>query len=202
MTINGGATLFVAVIGGLSAVSGPSADTGSNSWTGLTARVGAASGNMQMFYVTSPAGVSSSHTFTNANSSFAVMHVLGFSGTGAFDKESGQDSQALSEQPGSLTPTTDGTSLFVTGMGGGTSDNTAPGVSIDSGFTLDHFTALVGGVNYSCGSAYFIQVATGAKNPTWTSAIGTDGVAMAVFAPAGAAATPFLTTLGARFPRR
>lgn len=181
---NGAGGLFLANIGGFSAVSAPSADTGSNSWTGLTARVGSAGGNMQFFYVLAPSA-SATHTFTNGSSSFAVMDVLGFSGVTAFDQETGQDSQSSVETPGAIS----GTDLtFITGIGGGSSDNGGTPPTLSGPFTLLSFTPLLASFNYSCGTGYYISAGSNTRNPGWTTN-GTDGVTQATFSPSGAAVT-------------
>ncbi len=181
---NGAGGLFVAIIGGLSTVSAPSADTGSNSWTPATGRPGAASGELHLYYVLAPSA-SASHTFTNGVTSFGSMIVLGFSGVGAFDKESGSAAPGVSTvQPGSLTPATDGTSVFVTAAGGGN------GLvhSVNAPFTFDKENDFSGGSNYDTASGYFIQGAAGAQNPTW-SYTDDSAAAMLVFAPAAAGVT-------------
>lgn len=176
---NGAGGLFVAIIAAAAGVLAPSADTGSNSWTGLTERAGTSGGAVRMFYKLAPVA-SATHTFTNGSNTLTDMAVLGFSGVDSFDQESGQAFQFTPEQPGSLTPTTDGTSLFVTGMGGGLSTSG----TVSGPFILDTFSALIGGTSYSRGSAYFIQTSSGAQNPSWTTD-NADGVVMAVLKPSG-----------------
>ena len=185
--------LFVAFVGTFDGTT--LTDSSSNVWTTATKRTDAASGgSLNTFYCVHPTATGS-HTFS-WNGSFYSMVVFGFANVDSFDtgKESGANGD--SSQPGSLTPTNDGTSLFVAGYGGGsivTASVNAPfsGTEVSSDFQS--------GVNYSSAGAYFIQGAAGAQNPTWSDASGTGATEMLVFAPGagggGAVVTPSPFTL-------
>jgi len=179
---NGAGGLFFVISAQFGATSpAPSADTGSNSWTSLTARTGSSSGAMQAHYKLAPSA-NSSHTFTNGSSSFGSMIVLGFSGVSAFDQESGANATAL--QPGSITP--GGSSyLFVTGLGGGTdSGGTA---ALDLSFTVTDSNPYAPGASYGSYGGYLINAgSSAAKNPTWSGVTAAaDAVLMATFSPSG-----------------
>jgi len=170
--------------------------TGSNTWTAATSRAdGASGGSLKTFYCVHPSATGS-QTFS-WNGSFYSIVVLGFANVDSFDagKESGANGDT--QQPGSLTPTNDGTSLFVTGYGGGSIVTAAINSPFSGTVVSNDFQS---GVNYSSAGAYFIQGASGAQNPTWSDASGTGAVEMLVFAPGaggggGAVVQPFGFTL-------
>jgi len=157
---------------------GTFADNSTNTWA-QDVNVNAGGGcSFFTFYCVNPT-VTSSMDFTYAGGSFYSIVTMGFKVVSAFDVHSSANAPG-GFSPGSLTPTApnDGTSLFVCGLAG---NITIP--TIDSSFTRANFNDYGAGVNFSSAGAYFIQVASGSKNPTWTPTTGDGGTAMQVFAP-------------------
>jgi hypothetical protein len=171
--------LFVVIIGGFDVAT--LSDSSSNTWTAGTTFTDAGSGGFtKMYYVVNPTATSS-HTFSFSGSFYSIV-VFGFANVSAFDQATGANGDV--DQPGSLTPGTDGTSLFVTGVGGNRT-----GQSINSPFSgtvvQNDYAA---GVNYGSAGAYYIQSSAGAQNPTWSDSSGTSGCAMMTFTPAAGGA--------------
>lgn len=164
-----GANLIVVCVG--SNYSGPQVsaitDSKSNTWTALTGRGAVAKG--RIFYCLNPT-VGSGHTFTNSADGDRLF-ALAFSGVDSYENDSGA---ADADQPGSLTPSLDG-SLLVTMM-----RDFAGNLSINSGFTIAELDS-----GNDSGAAYLIQLTAAAVNPTWSGNSGGDRVvAMASFLPA------------------
>lgn len=167
-----GATLIVV---GLQSVVDPIGatdltDSVGNTWVAGTLFSGSSSRHARMFYCINPT-TNSSHTFsylTSAGAFYPVVSVSAFNNTpaGAFDQETtGTEtlSAGVTVQPGSLTPA-NANNLIVTFLSGDAYDT----ISINSGFTISDALGKVGGLTQGGASAYLVQSATTAKNPTWT----------------------------------
>jgi len=141
-------------------------DSKSNTWTKLTEQC--ASTPCVVIYYAKNATVGSGHTFTATGSSFfAVLGASAWSGadtTAPFDQENGTGggSMASGQQPGSVTPTTDG-QVVVSAMGWNDTRN----ITSVTGSTQLNENDFTGGVNYGGGSAYVIQTTAAAVNPAW-----------------------------------
>lgn len=143
------------------------AENGSG-WQALTAQQDSGGSRLQLYYHESPS-VDASHLFTHPQG-YGALAVIGFTGwaaSSAFDGENGAVlvSNALTMQPGSLTPSEDGCVVIaVMGSGGD------PSGSTPAGFTYDASTLLagVGGTNYGIALAWKIQGTAGAENPTFS----------------------------------
>lgn len=175
-----GADLLVVCVNNTS-VSAPVSDSKSNTWTKLTGQSGTP--GTCIYYSKNPT-VGSSHTFTVTGVSFVAFQVLAFSGadlTSPFDVENGNSTTGTTLQPGSVTPSANG-SLLVVGLGSNQSEG---GVSIDSSFTIQESNPYTGGTNYGGFCAYKIQGTASAENPTWTMGTSRNYYStIAVFAPA------------------
>ncbi len=124
--------------------------------------------NLRVYYAENFLG-GAGHTFTtSASGSFVASCVNTFSNasqTAPFDKQSAGGSNPFSTtiQPGSTTPTLDGSVLIVAV---GYNSNAVTGV--DTGFTRSGTKAPGGGSNYGLDIAYKIQGSKAAENPTYT----------------------------------
>lgn len=153
-------------------------DSLGNSWNALSVY---AEGNCKIqLWWSILTSVGAGHTFSITGSAGSVG-VVTFSGVNAvpFDSENGNNSSGSgSIQPGSVTPSLDG-SVLVTGL-----DNfTATTPSINGGFTS--FGAGYAGGTLGGGIAYLIQTSAAAANPTWTySSANIEAASIAVFKPA------------------
>lgn len=185
-----GASLLVAYISE-STTSNPPTDSKSNTWTGLTSRVGSFANISRLWYVANPA-VGSGHTFTLSASTPSGCFVAfdGVSLSSPFDQENGSDiNNDPTSQPGSITPSVNDT-VVLTGLGGVTD---FPGGSINSGYTITNFEALNLGNFFSSALAYIVQTTATATNPTWTwsqtvtPGVSGNSVVIANFKPAGGA---------------
>jgi hypothetical protein len=170
-------------------------DSKSNTWSGLTARVGGSITN-RLFYCFGGT-VGSGHTFTLSDASiFPGMCVAAFSGSvsSPIDQENGAGSASGSTQaPGSVTPS-ENNELIIAGLGH--DDNSAGAVSINGGFTAITSAWLTGNAE-GCGLAYLIQTTATAANPTWdvtNSAAAGIAASIATFKAADAA-TPALIVI-------
>jgi hypothetical protein len=172
---------------------GTVSDSKSNSWTALTSYNSSGASKVRIYYATSAPTVGSGHTFQYTGSGvYATISVEAWSGahpTTPFDVENGNIGAVVSSlQPGSVTPSVNGSLLYTARAAGGASDT----ISIDSGFTIG------GTVDYNAGSgelggshAYLVQTTAAAINPTWSStSAATTQVAIAVFKPAAGDTTP------------
>ena len=161
-------------------------DSKSNTWTGLTMREVASGERVQIFYATNVAGlVGSGHTFT-AVGSFMSLAVIAFSGchtTAPYDSlESGADTFGTTLQPGSLTPS-QANCVVVQGLSFNTVQSGA--VSINSSYTIQDQLDRISGDRMGVASAYLVQGAAAATNPTWTAATTSMAAVAAVFKEAG-----------------
>lgn len=178
-----GADLIVAAIHHATGATIAFGDNKSNTYTGLTARVGSVSG-VQLYYKLSPT-VGTGHNFTVTGSNiYAVISVAAFSGITGFDKEAGTTaSSSTTCSPGSVTPAANNAVLF-TAVTGDVA-NFSP-CSVGSSFTKTSDIALTGN-NMGGAAGYKIQTTAGAENPTWTHAgsVNSLAVAIAVFTGTG-----------------
>lgn len=170
-----GATLLVAVASSTANDTETPTDSSGNTWTALT-QLTSSSYRIRIYYVCGPT-TGATHTFTaHGAGSNPKIQVSAWSGTptsGCYDsQESGFNNISLTIQPGAVTPSATG-HLIITGLTVGTGATTA---TIDSGFTvMDTAT----GTFPSASHAYKIESTTGAINPTWTIAGGTDRILLA-----------------------
>ena len=174
-----GANLIVIVVGGQTPIAAPTDNQG-NSYTGLTARVGASGGAMTIYYCLTPI-TSGTHTFSSTGTGFSAIEVSVFSGVASFDQQSGIDASAgnTSVQPGAITTTTNG-ALYISGVGGDSSSS----LTTNLGFLVTDVQPFTGGINYSSGSAYLIQPVAGSLNPTWFGTF-EPAATLATFLPSG-----------------
>jgi hypothetical protein len=153
-------------------------DSEGNTWTGLTARGSTA--RTKLWYCLSPI-TSGTHTFSMSQSgTYANLAFAAFSGVNAYGgTETGDGYGTASLQPGSLTPSENG-SLIVVGI---TTEGITT-ISVNSGFT-GYFASGVDGVHMSGGVAYLIQGTAAAVNPTLSwSGSQVAAAAMAYWTPA------------------
>lgn len=177
---------FVALVGIFDAAT--FSDSSGNSWTldgTYGALGGGAGGTFRTYYCVHPTATGS-HTFSYGGGFYSIV-VFGFANIDAFDQMVGAAGPVV--QPGSLTPTVDGSSLFVAGYGGGdivtaTVDSPFGGTEVSN----DYGAA----VNYSSAGSYFIQGASGAQNPTWSKASGSGAASLLVFKATVGASVPNL----------
>ncbi len=162
-------------------------DSKSNTWTRLTERTSAFSGQEAIFYIENPT-VGTNHTFTsgglgNVDPGLVVVAFSGAAISGVFDQESSINGTTSPAQPGSVTPSEDN-ELIVTCCGG-----TISGFGAPSGYTLQESLDVSSGANYGVAIAYKIQTSASAENPSWTFTdigSGNDGsVAAATFKSTG-----------------
>lgn len=177
-----GANLLAAVIvdyDGVTSTIADASDSKANTWTPLTTRKTVGDERVTIWYSV-PTSVGSGHTFTASRAgTFPSIHVVAATGALAtpFDVENGATTTGTTIQPGSITPSTNGT-LIITGVA---ASNEATGFSIGSGFTqLGNFTNTA---NHQAGSgAYLVQNPAAAINPTWTAVANTThSAAIAAF---------------------
>ena len=150
-------------------------DSKGNSWTPLTER-GGASDMERLYYCLSPASIGSGHTFDlggiGADTQYATLRVLVFSGVTSYAAESGANFNNDIGAPGSISG-----KLFVTGA----SCQGNVTLSIGSSFNIDSQGTPDGTLPHGA-AAYKINGSSGAENPVWTgSGTGNSGVAMAAF---------------------
>jgi hypothetical protein len=183
-----GATLLVVAIACYHTSDTVVSDNKSNTWTALTVRTSGFYRN-RLFYCKSPT-VGSGHTFTATNS-YNSIAVYAFSGTDGSDAESENGATATSGtslQPGSVTPTVNGSLVITSFMGHYTESHAI------TGFTKQDITQSSGAYP-SLGLAYLVQTTAAAINPTWTWTFSPDACAsaIAVFKPSsGGASKPVL----------
>lgn len=166
-----GATLLVCGTNndGGGSVAGDIVDSSSNTWTlapnGITSGV-----QTQIFYAYNPT-VTSSMTFWLSAGNVSLF-CAGFESTlttsGVIDTATALNSgaNALTVQPGSITPAGSG-ELFFTVVGVGQSSQQPISVTSPAGFTtLDSITF---SANSGGASAYYVNSGSTAVNPTWTA---------------------------------
>lgn len=176
-----GATLIVIGLTQLNAVTFSTiSDSNSNTWTPLTAQIGASQPYSQLFYCISPI-VGPGHTFTATGGAFIVGSIMVQAwkgGTGTFDVQSGATGFGTTLQTGSVTPSVNN-SLIVTAL---SVDNSPTSIdSVSGGFAIsDSSIAQTPG-----GMAWFVQGTAAAINPTWSwTSAGSDAAAtIATFKP-------------------
>lgn len=165
-----GATLLVVGLSYRPAFFIQIADNKSNTLTGVINQNGAAPASFIGIFENPTVG--SGHIFSTSGdaNSFPSISVLAFSGNAASPATDDTSSffnnpAATSIQPGSVVPTTDNQLIVTHGAFNAVTDANPP--TIDSGFTIQHFT---GGLAeaYGLAIAYKILVGSGAQNPTWT----------------------------------
>jgi hypothetical protein len=182
-------------------------DSRSNThWAHTTSQFTAGSeANSVIWYAWNAIG-GTSHTVTvtvsAGNATFAGMTFSAWSGSktsaNPLDQQNGAKtpSPASTFQAGTVTPSQAGT-LVIAEVGSGGS--VSSGYSIGGGFTVIDSVAWTSGLAESNASAYLVQGAAAAVNPTWTWTAGNSASAIiASFLPAPSAATgaPRLLTLG------
>lgn len=145
-------------------------DSKGNSWTLAASSLEFQDGEMRLFYSV-PASVGAGHSFTIGGSSvLASISVMAWAGAHAspFDKASGAGVAGTSIQPGSVTPAENNELLITCLTNTGDSSNSSR--SINGNFTIAGQVGQSATVNYSMSiaSAYLVQTAAGAANPTWT----------------------------------
>lgn len=184
-----GATLLVIFVASYApAGSWTISDSLGNTWTPLTRYfVGGGETQGQFFYVANPT-VGAGQTFTGVGG-FGTLQVSAWSGvvtTSPLDNSTGNGlgpSAGVSTiQPGTLTPSI-ANCLVLTGEGNNNNGGTSQ--TVDSGFTVIDSVNYAAGNNEAGTTAYLVQGAAGAVNPTWTLSSSTDVLiaAMAVFKP-------------------
>lgn len=174
-------------------------DSQSNTWTALTTEANF-SDSLALYYVASPT-TNASHTVTLSGSSiYASLAVSCFSGTAAspFDQQSvnGISPSATSIQPGSVTPT-QGNELLLTAFEHNNAGDA--GGTINGGFTIIETSSPAPGSAPSLATAYLLQNAAAAANPTWTkpgSAVPIATVIGTFKVAGGSSAPPTLGLLG------
>lgn len=160
-----GADLIVLAVSKFGTTAVTVSDSKGNTWTPLTEQA-STNARTKLYYCVSPT-VGSGHTFTASGSgTFPTISALAVSGVktaDAFDQESaGGSGSGSSIQPGSLTPDEDNCLVVAAASSFNPSLS-----SVDGGFTLQLVTN-VGSQHISGGSAYLIQTAAAAANPTFT----------------------------------
>lgn len=163
-----GADLIVVYVSSTHFGSNPSlSDSKGNTWTALT-RYSDSGGDVSIkgFYCVAPS-VGSGHTFTVSGSymyaSIAVVGLVGAKATSPFDQEAGSAASGTSLSPGSVTPS-EGNEIVLSAL----NVNPAATASIDGGFTVLGYKALVGGSSLGIALAYLIQTSATAANPAWS----------------------------------
>jgi hypothetical protein len=189
-----GANLIVLYVAhyGSGAVTLSLSDSKGNTWTALTEH--ASSNQHSLGYYCLGPTVGTGHTFTvttpgGVTDIYPVLAAHAFSGAAAsavLDTQTGATTAgATSLQPGSVTPSLDG-SLVVAGIAPGA----GTGITINAGFSAVS-ADVNSGVSVSGGAAYLIQTSAAAVNPTWSWTTSSEGAAsIAVFKPTGTDTTP------------
>lgn len=161
-------------------------DSKGNTWVPIANSV---NGNHSccIWYCATPT-VGTSHTFsgTGGYCSIFVSAWAGSATSGVLGFHSEGNATGTTVQPGSLTPTNNG-SLIITVL----SDNNSTTATISSGLTIldqNISTSFEGKAD-----AYLIQSTAAAINPTWTTGSDTLACAMAVFNPGGSTINVTLT---------
>lgn len=161
-----GANLLVAAVGSSNGVTaGTFTDNASNAWTAATA-YNDGTRRVQLYYCLTPV-VKSGHTFTSAASGDTVSVLALHSRCGfLFDKIAGATfATVASGQPGSVTPTLDG-SILITAVTTQTPNTSAQ--AINSGFSAPVGTVGVNGQHVNSAIAWKDQNIAAAVNPTWS----------------------------------
>jgi hypothetical protein len=182
-----GADLIVVHVGKFDGATGGASggtlsDSKSNAWTPGTLQDGTDAVS-RIFFCEFPT-VGSGHDFTFSNtSSFSTIEVLAFSGAkiaGSYHSENGATGSGTSLQPGSVTPSENGSLIFT----GKCWNASISSLSINSSFTLQEEDPYGAGVNMGAAAAYLIQGTAGAVNPTWSwSGSASAAATIAVFLP-------------------
>lgn len=195
-----GATLLVMSIGQY--IQGSNAaptitDTFNNTWTLAIAQGVSGGGNQaELLYYVANAKVGANHNFTTSyvgGTGYPSQQVAAFSGvitasplaqTTGFWAGSGASASTI--QPGSLTPTTNG-SLIISNAGNFVNTGTGANITVDSGLTVINHDRAVFAQNQGSALAYLVQTTASAINPTWTLSSTTNQfdymTNMAVFQP-------------------
>jgi hypothetical protein len=177
-TASGGADLIVVAVnyyagGGATYTL---SDSASNSWgtafQSAQYTSGGAHGILDLYYIHSPT-TSATHTFTvtaGAGAPYPTIAVQAWNGSAASppDQYTGAgttETNVTSIEPGSITPS-QSNELLVCFFKAGPVLSGSP--SIDSGFTSIDFFNSDGAHNGTTGSAYLVQGAASAVNPTWS----------------------------------
>lgn len=169
-----GADLIVWCLSGFVNNSFSRTDSEGNTWLSLLTESGS-NARAKIDYSHRPT-TSAAHAFTlSAGSMFLSATIQAWAGStttpgGVVDGQSagGTANGTTTVQPGGYTPGADGR-LFVTTI---TTDSDPLGnLSIDSGFTISNRVPYVAGDYFGSASAYFVQGAAGAKNPTWSDSL-------------------------------
>jgi len=184
-----GANLLVVVVSQYGNIAeGTLSDSKGNTWTGLTLKTGPGTVALSRIHYCVPSSVGSGHTFTysSASNMFGEIAVMAWSGAAAspFDVENGGSTgSGTSLQPGSVTPSLNG-SLLVAGV---SITDGSSSYSIGSGFTVIANVPFSASVNEGLLAAYLVQGTAAAINPTFSWTGSAEAAAtIAVFKPAGA----------------
>lgn len=155
---------------------------GNTGYVKLTSYTGPGNTRTAIFYKLG-ATCGPGHTWTASGSTvYASIEAAAFSNvltSGAFDVENGASAAATTIQPGSITPSVNG-SLILTCVCA--QNNTTP--SINLGFTITDDEQYAAANNFGGTMAYLIQTSAAAVNPTWTLGSGNYSAAIASFKPA------------------
>lgn len=172
-----GASLIVLAISVNNGTTPTVTDSAGNTWTALTSQTATGLAKIAFYYKASPT-TSATHTFTNTGT-FPTIGVMAFNntlGVAPFDVENGaMTASGTTRSTGSVSPSLDN-EVIVTALAG---TPTGGGVSIDSGFNLVDQQDFVGSTAYSMATAYKVQTAKAAVNPTWSFG-GTFGAAAVI----------------------
>jgi hypothetical protein len=142
--------------------------TGSNVWTLVRSDVENSFISLNMYYCYNPTAPNGQTFKCAGTANYGCIHVVGFTGSASspLDQQNGSGT-VKNFQPGSITPTQNGT-LVITGFkyydaGGGSATVTSP-------FTAGLLDAVpaVSGTNFGGGIAYYVQATAAALNPTWS----------------------------------
>lgn len=164
-----GADLLIALVATWHFASGVAvSDSKGNIWTPVVNQTQGLEVRVSMFRCR-PTVVGSGHTltFTPVEPVFPTVHFLAFSCAGVAkptDQTSGAGANAGSLAAGSITPSDDDALVIAAAANA----NVGGGFSIDGGFTIAEQTSCAGGQHYGLGTAYLIQTAPAAANPSWT----------------------------------
>lgn len=157
-------------------------DTQGNTWIPLTLHTGSGGVQHRIFYVLNPitaAGHGFSASGSNIYGSAAVWAFSDTVGTPTFESENGSGGTGSSRQPGSVTPTING-SLIISGV---TIASVQSSITADSGLTVISYNGS-SGIALAHGGGYLVQTTVAAINPTWSWGVsGDNAVSIAVFKP-------------------
>lgn len=163
------ASLIVLSVSTDQSVSFSVSDNLSNTWILVASHNdGVVNNGKGAMYYCSPCNTGLNHIFATS-SLFSTMAITAWgdaASSAPFDVQTSNGNSSTTIQPGPVTPSTNNSlvvsSLEVTASGNGTS------ASINSGFTISDQVPFTSGHNYGGATAYLVQGAAAAVNPTWT----------------------------------